>query len=875
MEPVGLAVGVAGLAGLFSTCIDCFNLVQRGSNLGRDFPLCERKFSNQRWRLWAWGRACGLSDDNAFDETLWDDEVRVAVSETLGEIAALFKHHMTLSRRYRPSISKPGETKSVTPAAVSALFLRLRSTSLADLASPVRPAARRPAIRAAVRWAIGDKESFSGLVQDLKELIDGLMQLTEAYNIQTQLQSFIRREIESIYDVSELEAIEQARMGDRDPVAHAAGLQLYRLQLGGNSPTDRRGDVSGQSPDHDWVEIPQPGNSTCHPPEMYHQVLHRVSCDMHPSAVFLDEPSYDPGTDAEHQWLVVEPGRPRANATGLHLSGRRPLHHLDSYLEQNTQLWWLVFREYTCCHNTNSIRKIEPLNTSIRLVSPALCAELNSRILKTKPPSFAPGMELRPPYDWFYHNRDELTKGLLDHGGALDTSDTCTRPATESRSVSETLLQFIAQSMAEDYRLASQRATLENAVTWEHLPLIFRPGSLVIERCPDGDDDFRAFEQVDLPRIGGTSDPEPDEVLEIPVQRLAYEFFPFERRTLRIPRSLFESGQSLFSSLPVIPESLAKDCNDGYLYNRGAKCGKLGQLQLVIYKDPLLEDMDGEYIVDVDMYASMHQKPIPVSKPTRRTEAHQNRWYDEYDEDYDVDDRHHPDDVCDEGFDGDMYLEYLYDCQRLMCLPHAVQGFHLLEHVWHKLLVRNIRVVPPTAYGSDDQDIGKAAKAQLVELLEQLALQGARGYDGFGRTLTRTILTFHGPAWKAASLVVSRVTERPVYRIRLLDRTKTPTAVFHEAKALNKKWGCIILIEDVLEATCDWPAPQRHERIQPLLHFIESYAGIVVFVLPDDTTDRLDPLIARWVRMSFTFTPDGHDDVRVENSDKVGDLSEW
>jgi len=473
MEPVGLAVGVAGLAGLFSTCIDCFNLVQRGSNLRRDFPLCETKFSNQRRRLWAWGRACGLSDDSTFDETLWDDDVRVAVSETLDQIAALFKHHTTLSRRYCPSISKPGETKSVTPAALCALFLRLRSTSLADPASLVRPAARRPAIRAAVRWAIGDKESFSGLVQDLKELIDGLVQLTEAYHIQTQLQIFIRREIESIYDVSELEAIERARMGDRDPVAHAAGLQLYRLQLRGSSPTDRRGDVSGQSPDNDWVEIPKPGNSNCHPLEMYHQVLHRVLCDMHPTAVFLDEPSYDPGTDAEHQWLVVEPKHPQTSGTGLHLSGRRPLHHLDSYLEQNTQLWWLVFREYTCCYNTNSIRKTEPLNTSIRLVSPALCTELNSRNLDTKPPSFAPGMELRPPYDWFYHNRGELTKGLLAHDGAFDTPDACTRPATESRSVSETLLQFIAQSMAEDYRLALQRATLENAVTWEHLPLIF------------------------------------------------------------------------------------------------------------------------------------------------------------------------------------------------------------------------------------------------------------------------------------------------------------------------------------------------------------------------------------------------------------------
>jgi Ras family protein A len=46
MEPIGLAVGVAGLAGLFSTCIECFNIVQRGRYLGRDYLILETKYTN-------------------------------------------------------------------------------------------------------------------------------------------------------------------------------------------------------------------------------------------------------------------------------------------------------------------------------------------------------------------------------------------------------------------------------------------------------------------------------------------------------------------------------------------------------------------------------------------------------------------------------------------------------------------------------------------------------------------------------------------------------------------------------------------------------------------------------------------------------------
>ena len=43
MEPVGLAVGIAGLAGLFTTCIECFNIVQRGRYSGRDYEILEAK----------------------------------------------------------------------------------------------------------------------------------------------------------------------------------------------------------------------------------------------------------------------------------------------------------------------------------------------------------------------------------------------------------------------------------------------------------------------------------------------------------------------------------------------------------------------------------------------------------------------------------------------------------------------------------------------------------------------------------------------------------------------------------------------------------------------------------------------------------------
>ena len=37
MEPVGFAIGVAGLAGTFTACVDCFEYVQLGRKFGADY----------------------------------------------------------------------------------------------------------------------------------------------------------------------------------------------------------------------------------------------------------------------------------------------------------------------------------------------------------------------------------------------------------------------------------------------------------------------------------------------------------------------------------------------------------------------------------------------------------------------------------------------------------------------------------------------------------------------------------------------------------------------------------------------------------------------------------------------------------------------
>ncbi|KAF6805834.1 ankyrin repeat domain-containing protein 52 [Colletotrichum plurivorum] len=67
MEPVGLAVGVAGLAGLFSTCLEAVQRVDSYKNYGRDSRFLAVQFDADKHRLEQWGQAVGIEKTKLSD----------------------------------------------------------------------------------------------------------------------------------------------------------------------------------------------------------------------------------------------------------------------------------------------------------------------------------------------------------------------------------------------------------------------------------------------------------------------------------------------------------------------------------------------------------------------------------------------------------------------------------------------------------------------------------------------------------------------------------------------------------------------------------------------------------------------------------------
>lgn len=487
MEPVGLAVGVAGLAGLFSACIDCFNIIQQGRYLGRDYFILETKYMNQRLRLLTWGRACGLGGPTPGSNSIsWSEDIRTAVSETLIRIASLFQDHRALRKRYGLSMdhSASDGTMSATNM-LGALTSKLRATGLAVADSPVftslpgRSFAKRPSVQASFRWAVDDKRKFAELVQHLKDFIDDLEALTVDLNIPQRQRELIQAEVEHISDPVELETIEQARMGCADAVADAASLRLFQIGMtdgprdtsppaaeGASPVTDTTSTVVSEN-DWDMVKSESTPETGCSAP--FYQVLHRVACETQPPKIFFDAPSYQhcPETETDSQWLVVDADSPFRDPAPLHLSGQHPLPNFKSFLRRNrTWLYFIVFKDYRCSHDVDEPRDSSPSETNIYLVSLSLCNRLNKRT-SWQSTTFLlhPNTELRYPHSWFYHNRKELTDPLH-----------LKRPLTQAQHVVETLLEFVRDSMSELYDFFDNsfgdRPTMRY-IRWHELPLLF------------------------------------------------------------------------------------------------------------------------------------------------------------------------------------------------------------------------------------------------------------------------------------------------------------------------------------------------------------------------------------------------------------------
>jgi hypothetical protein len=85
MEPVGLTVGVLGLAGLFNTCLDILEKFDSWRDFGSESRSLAAQFKVHKLRLEQWGQAVGFEHQGLLDEhsKLLDDPRTLSIVEEL------------------------------------------------------------------------------------------------------------------------------------------------------------------------------------------------------------------------------------------------------------------------------------------------------------------------------------------------------------------------------------------------------------------------------------------------------------------------------------------------------------------------------------------------------------------------------------------------------------------------------------------------------------------------------------------------------------------------------------------------------------------------------------------------------------------------
>jgi Ras family protein A len=238
MEVVGIALSVVGL---FSACIDCYQLVRRGAALDKDYKILETKFNNQELRLSTWGRACGLVSATEYDTRLDEPVLKTRIIATLECIRELFLDEKELKKRF--GLKSWRERSSLLPATTrSPLTIGNSYTSSSELA----PRRKRESFffwkkqqRSLTRfqnhaaWAIYDKEKFSELVQHLKDFNDDLEAMTRPLDgVYARQIRIVQMEIEEIDDMETLEEIALASQNDADVISDTVSLRIESIRSG-------------------------------------------------------------------------------------------------------------------------------------------------------------------------------------------------------------------------------------------------------------------------------------------------------------------------------------------------------------------------------------------------------------------------------------------------------------------------------------------------------------------------------------------------------------------------------------------------------------------------------------------------------------------
>lgn len=205
------------------------------------------------------------------------------------------------------------------------------------------------------------------------------------------------------------------------------------------------------------------------------RVLYNVDCNSshlygyHRANLFEDAPSASFSSHGSEKTL--KNGQTTESAGEIHVGGRAPIYDLEIYMEDNSDLAFIVLR-HCKCPGRNPIRDEEiyvtssTLRSALHAVARCYISTLpKDELPKAIPPPLVKEQILRDPYLYIYHHR-LLLQEYVDQN-------------PEASVHVNSLLAYMSQMYGDSYREAD-RLFRERVVTREHELTLYVPNDIVV-----------------------------------------------------------------------------------------------------------------------------------------------------------------------------------------------------------------------------------------------------------------------------------------------------------------------------------------------------------------------------------------------------------
>jgi len=265
MEVAGLVIGIAGL---WESSIQVFEVINFTRQYGMDYEILSIKLEVERVRLLSWGHAVGLDNDvSGIDARLTNTEVHRAVVRLLGCIQHVFEDSERLQNTYglRPSLVAPEReftsAEDNQPSQSQLILGGVFRRAYENLRRVARERQRNTPMIRISKWAVNDRKKFMALVAEVRGFNDSLESLLP--DIKLRMRAEMQSDIDEAVEVRGLGLLQEATAGEQglEDISERAGARLEIISARTELLSDSQS-ISAGTVDKDKDEDEDDGSRT-------------------------------------------------------------------------------------------------------------------------------------------------------------------------------------------------------------------------------------------------------------------------------------------------------------------------------------------------------------------------------------------------------------------------------------------------------------------------------------------------------------------------------------------------------------------------------------------------------------------------------------